>query len=378
MKVYLDYAATTPLSPEVKATLKSCLDSPFGNPSSPHRFGQEARIRIEQTRDLLAQKADCLSKEIVFTSGGSESNNLALIGAAQANRSRGNHIIVSATEHPSVLESVKRLALQGFEISVVSPNCKGYLNADDVASQIRSATILVSVMFVNNETGAISPVSEIAACCQAHGILFHTDAVQAFGKIPFSFRDIGADFLSLSGHKIYAPKGCGALIIRQGTSIETLLAGGGQEANRRAGTENLLGIMGMGAALESFTQNQNDLQRITSLRDFFESNIKERFPFVQVIAEESPRSPFISNVSLPGLDNESIMLNLDLAGIAVSVGSACSSGSIKQSHVLKAMNLPDEVVNGAIRFSFGRYTTIDEIEYLLVKLEEIIGRLKNK
>jgi cysteine desulfurase len=378
MKVYLDYSATTPLAPEVKQALHTFLEETFGNPSSPHRFGQRAKIVLEETRDLLAARLQCLPREIVFTSGGTESNNLALIGAATANRSQGNHLIISALEHASVLASARTLEKSGFDITWLESDSGGVIAAGAVEAQLRPSTILVSVMHVNNETGVINPVKEIAELCRDRGILYHIDAVQAFGKIPVSLADIPAALASLSAHKIYAPKGVGALFIRQGAAFDAILHGGPQEANRRPGTENMPGIAGFGAALHLPDNSIAEAERILGLQKYFEHRLMEWIPDCQIIGWNSPRSPYISNISFPGLSNESLLLNLDLAGIAASAGAACSSGSLRQAHVLKAMRLPDHVINGAVRFSFGRFTTMAEIDYTLSALKEIWQRLAGK
>jgi len=376
MQVYLDYTATTPVDPEVQRAVASFLGDTFGNPSSPHRFGQKAKIVLEKTRDVLAESLQCLPKEIVFTSGGTESNNLALIGAATANRRKGSHIIISALEHASVLESARQLEKLGFEVTWLESDPGGMISPEMVSGHIRPSTILVSAMHVNNETGVINPVKEIAELCRSRGIIYHMDAVQSFGKIPFSLKDIAASLIPVSAHKIYAPKGSGALIIRTKTMLDPLTHGGSQEADRRPGTENMPGIAGFGAAVNQLKTLPEMYEQVTRIRDYFELNLKDICPECLIIGADSPRSPYISSVSFPGFNNESILLNLDMAGIAVSVGSACSSGSIRASHVLRAMHLPDDIINGAVRFSFGRYTTIPEIDYTLSALRKIIGRLQ--
>jgi len=360
MQIYLDNAATTPVDKRVSKAMFDWQDNTFGNPSSPHRHGQDAKIKLEEVRDFIASNLNCLSKEIVFTSGGTESNNKALIGACLANKEKGNHIIVSAIEHPSVLDSIVFLEKNGFEISYLKTDKNGNINLEEIENTIRPNSILLSAMYVNNETGVISPVEKIGKICHDKNIIFHCDAVQAFGKIHLDVSKMNVDLMSFSAHKIYGPKGVGGLFIRDGIILEALSFGGGQEANKRPGTENLIGIIGLGKALEHMKNYEQEWQQISSLNNSFESAIS-KIPGSIINSKEMERSPYISNVSFPGIDNQSLLLNLDMAGISASVGSACSSGSIKQSHVLQAMNLPQEVINSALRFSFGRFTTEQDI-----------------
>ena len=374
-RVYLDYSATCPMDPQVNEAVYQWNRRHRGNPSSPHRFGQEAKIKLEETRDILAETAGCLPAEIIFTSGGTESNNLALIGTARALASRGKHIIVSAVEHPSVLECCAFLQRTGFDISYVAPDAQGFLDPSSIRSLIKSDTILVSIMYVNNETGIIHPVAEIGQLCRDRGVLFHCDAVQALGKIPFAFNELPVDMMSISGHKIYGPTGIGALIVKKGTPLENLHFGGGQEAARRPGTENMSGVVGLGEALRCLRNHSKEFDRVQALQSCFEERAKAIFADTRIIGDGRQRSPFISCLAFPGLDNQSLLLNLDLAGIAVSVGSACSSGSIKQSHVLTAMGLTEAQIKGALRFSFGRYTTSTEMDYTLEQLQRIFNNL---
>ena len=373
--VYLDYSATTPQTAEVTRAISDWNSRVFGNPSSQHSFGRTAKAGIEETRDRLAAILRCRPKEIAFTGGGTESNNWALIGAARALKNKGNHIVVSAIEHPSVLKTAEYLTGEGYDVCYAKPNRDGVVNADEVARLLKKNTVLVSVMHVNNETGVLNPVKEIARLCDENDVCFHCDAVQSFGKLDFTVADLGARLLTLSAHKIYGPKGCGALVIRDNTPLEPLLHGGGQELDRRPGTENLNGIIGLNAAL-SILNPQKDYKSAKTLRDYFETQICETFPFCNINGGSAPRSPFISNISFSGVDNESLLINLDLAGIAASVGSACGSGSIRPSHVLQAMGLADELVNSAIRFSFGRETNRDDIDFTLSCLKEAVPRLR--
>lgn len=375
-RVYLDYSATCPMAPQVNEAIYQWNRRHRGNPSSPHRFGQEAKIKLEETRDILSESVGCLPAEIIFTSGGTESNNLALIGTARALASRGKHLIVSAVEHPSILECCAFLQRTGFDISYVAPNTQGFLDPLSIQRHIKPDTILVSVMYVNNETGIIHPIAEIGQLCRDQGVLFHCDAVQALGKIPFAFNELPVDLMSLSAHKIYGPTGIGALIVKKGRPIENIHFGGGQESARRPGTENMSGIVGFGAALRDLKNHRDEFDRVQALQTYFEERVKAIFTDTRIIGKTRQRSPFISCLAFPGLDNQSLLLNLDLAGIAVSVGSACSSGSIKQSHVLTAMGLSETQTKGALRFSFGRYTTLSEMDYTLEELQRIIKNLK--
>lgn len=375
MNVYLDYSATTPQAKEVTKTVYDWSNKYFGNPSSPHRFGQQVKVQLEETRDILSAALGCSSGEIVFTSGGTESNNLALSGSALSLKRKGNHIIIASTEHPSVLETARFLSQNAFEINHVIPASDGSIGPEQIESLINENTILLSAMFVNNETGVINPVYEIGKLCRDRGIIYHCDAVQAFGKIEYTLADIPADLLSVSAHKIYGPKGSGALFIRKGTPIDALLKGGGQEANRRGGTENLPGIIGFGRAVQ-LIRIKEDNSKAMKIQYYFEHELESRFPFVQTVGKKAARSAFISNIIFEGVDNQSLLLNLDMAGIAASIGSACSSGSMKDSHVLKAMGIPANLVKSTIRFSYGRFTTKKEIDYTLEQLESILNRIR--
>lgn len=376
MEVYLDYSATTPVEKNVLNAMLEWTKSNWGNPSSIHRFGQAAKIKLEETRDSLAASLDCMPKEIIFTGGGTEANNMALIGVVRAAKSGGRHIIISAIEHPSVIESAKALEREGFEITIVRPGKSGVVGTEDIIPFITDRTILVSVMFVNNETGIINQVGKIADLCKEKNIVFHTDAVQAFGKIPFSVKNLKADFLTVSAHKIYGPKGIGALYARNGAMLDSISFGGGQEANRRAGTENMTGIAGFGEAVKLLVNAEEDAKKVSGLKSYFESELRKIIHDCYIVGDASERSPYISNVAFKGIANESFLLNLDMAGIAASVGSACSSGSIRQSHVLEAMSLSADILNSALRFSFGKFTTKEEIDYSLDKIEEISRRLR--
>lgn len=374
-QIYLDYAATTPLAEKINKAMFEFGQRDTGNPSSLHRFGQQAKIVLEEARDVLATNLNCKSKEIIFTSGGTESNNTAIIGTLNSIESKGRHIIISAVEHPSVLETANYLKNIGYEIFIIHPDQTGNISLEDFKKLIGPDTVLASIMYVNNETGIIHDVAGIAEICHENNIILHCDAVQAFGKIHLDFNTLNVDLLSISAHKIHGPKGIGALIIKEGIPFSGIHFGGGQEANRRPGTENLAGIIGFAEAVKLLDLNKSDMEYAAELQHHFESKLKKEIPSAVIIGENVKRSSFISAIAFPGIDNESMLLNLDLAGIAVSVESACSSGSIKQSHVLKAMALPDEIINSTIRFSYGRYTTREELDITITTIKQIIKRL---
>ncbi|HES59791.1 MAG TPA: cysteine desulfurase [Caldithrix sp.] len=374
-RIYLDYAATTPLAEEVNRAVYAFGQKDTGNPSSPHRFGQQAKILLEDARDVVAAGLNCKPGEIIFTSGGTESNNAAITGTLNAVDSIGKHIILSALEHPSVLETAAYLERIGFEISLIQPDANGLITPVQVGKSIRPDTVLASIMYVNNETGIVHDSAGIAEICHKNNIIVHCDAVQAFGKIPLDTAKLNADLLSVSAHKVYGPKGIGALIIKKGTPFSGIHFGGGQEANRRPGTENLAGVIGFAEAVKLLEQSKKDMAYAGNLQRLFESAIKQEIPSAVIIGEQMKRTSFISAIAFPGIHNENMLLNLDLAGIAVSVGSACSSGSIKQSHVLKAMALPDEIINSTIRFSYGRYTKPKELDETVNTIKQIIKRL---
>ncbi len=374
-RIYLDNSATTPPDPQVVREMAEWSFRHFGNPSSVHAFGREARIKIEETRAKLADLIGAQPGEIVFTSGGTEANNLAVIGAAKAQADRGQQILLSAVEHPSVLKTANYLRANGLNVDFISPNPQGVVTLEQLQKAQTAQTVLVSIMHVNNETGIIHPVGEIATWCREHGILFHCDVVQSFGKLPVTIQEIPADLLTFSAHKIHGPKGVGALYVRKGVALEPLLFGGGQEANRRPGTENLTGIVGFDAALELLTKQQENFNRLAELQRFFERSLNAIKDDIRIVGESVARSPYISNVIFPGIDNESFLLNLDMAGIAASAGSACSSGSVQPSHVLSAMGFTERDVKSAVRFSFARTTTMEELREALLRIREIVNRL---
>jgi cysteine desulfurase len=376
-RIYLDYAATTPVHPDVVQAMSPYFTDIYGNPSSLHCCGQEAKQAVEGSRSLVAALINAYSDEIIFTSGGTESDNTAITGIAYASKSRGNHIITSSIEHHAVLETCHFLGKSGFAVTYLPVDKYGMVSPDDVKKAITDKTILISIMMANNEVGTIEPISEIGVIAKDGGICFHTDAVQAVGHIPVNVEKLGVDLLSISAHKLYGPKGIGALYIRRGTKIQTYLHGGSQERLLRAGTENVPGIVGFGkAAAIAHKELHAESDRLTVLRDKLIDGLKERVDNLNLNGHPVKRLPGNVNISVAFVEGESMLLSLDLAGICVSTGSACSSSSLEPSHVLMAMGLSAEQAHGSLRFSMGKWTTEDEIEMVLEKVPEIISRLR--
>ncbi|MDQ7826846.1 MAG: IscS subfamily cysteine desulfurase [Candidatus Eremiobacteraeota bacterium] len=381
-KVYLDNNATTPLDEEVKQVIKDSLDL-YGNPSSHHEFGREARKRIEEAREKLARFINAKPSEIVFTSGGSESNNIVLRSLLCASfdcpykTKKGTHIITSSIEHPSILETCRYLKCETVAITYLPVNQYGIVSPDELEKAIRPDTALISVMYANNEVGTIQPIAELAEIAHAHGIHFHTDAVQAPAKIPIDVEHLNADFLSLSGHKMYAPKGVGILYIKQGTRVCPLISGGHQETGIRAGTENTLGIIAMGKAAEvAMRDSHKDIPRVKMLRDRLERGLLERIPYTSVNGHPELRAPNTLNVSFKFIEGEAVLYMLDHVGIAVSTGSACSSGSLNPSHVLTSMGTDIEKIHSSIRLSLGKYTSEEDIDYVVEQFPPVIEKLR--
>jgi cysteine desulfurase len=369
--IYLDHAATTPIDPSVISVMDNISKNYFANPSSIHSLGQKSKVLIENSRKTVASSIGAQAGEVVFTSGGTESNNFALIGTARAHKNSGNHLITSKIEHPANLETCQHLSENGFRITYLDVDENGLLDFDQLEKSVCDDTILISLMMANNETGGMLPIREVGKFIGDKKIIFHSDAVQAFGKTDIDVNDLNIDLLSLSSHKIYGPKGCGSLYIRQGTDIENILFGGSQEISRRPGTENIGAIAGFAEAVRQIENNLDSLESIRNLCVFFEKKLKETFPNLKINGDNVSRVPGISNIYFPFMSGDSLLMNLDLHKIAASTGSACSSGSQKPSHVLKAMGYDDKRINNSLRFSLGRDTTEKEILHTIDVLKSI-------
>ena len=377
-RIYLDNAATTAVSPEVLEAMLPYFTQCFGNPSSIHSTGSDARRAVDAARRQVAGAIGAQPQEIYFTAGGSESDNWAIKGTAFARRNKGNHIITSAIEHHAVLHTCAWLEKQGFEVTYLPVDEFGRVRVEDVEKAITDKTILITIMAANNEIGTIQPIEEIGRLAHDKGILFHTDAVQAIGAMPIDVNAMHIDMLSMSGHKFHGPKGIGALYIRKGVKIDQYLHGGAQERGQRAGTENLAGIVGMGKAIEIATQHlEENARRLTALRDKLIDGILAEIPDVRLNGHRTQRLPNNVNVSVRYVEGEALLLRLDLAGIAGSSGSACTSGSLDPSHVLLAIGLPHEIAHGSLRLSLGTDTTEAEIDEVLDKLPGIVKSLRD-
>ena len=376
-RIYLDHAATTPLRPEARAAMEPFLSGDaFGNPSSLHHDGQRAKRALDTARDILAGALGCQFSEVAFSSGGTESDNAALLGVMLANRTRGNHLIVSQIEHEAVGDTARFLQTLGFSVTFLPVDTQGRVSPETVAAALTPQTVLVSVMHASNEVGTVQPLREIAEIVHAQGAYLHTDAVQTFGQTSVTLDGLGADLLTVSAHKIYGPKGAGALAVRSGIPFEPLLHGGGQERGRRSGTENVAAIAGFGEAVRLLLpEREAEAVRLAALRDLLLGSLRERIPTLVLNGHPADRLPNNLNVSFPGLDAESLLLSLDRAGISASSGSACASGSIEPSHVLTAMGLPEERINSAIRLTLGRGTTREEIGRTVEVMTGIAERL---
>ncbi|RKY58005.1 MAG: cysteine desulfurase NifS [Candidatus Latescibacterota bacterium] len=376
-RIYLDYAATTPVHPEVVRTMLPYLTERYGNPSSIHAFGQEARTAVEDARGQVADLIGAKPEEIVFTSGGTEADNFALKGVAYALRKRGDHIITSSVEHHAVFEACKFLEKGGFKVTYLPVDRYGMVDPEAVHRAITDKTILVSVMHANNEVGTMQPIAEISKIAHERGAYFHTDAVQTAGHIPVDVEELDADLLSMSAHKLYGPKGVGALYIRKGTRIASFVHGGEQERGRRAGTENVPGIVGFGKAAEiAKRERETEARRLSELRDRLIEGLLERIEHINLNGHPTCRLPNNVHVSVEFVEGESMLLNLDLEGIAASTGSACSSGSLEPSHVLLAMGLSHELAHGSLRFTMGRWTTEEDVDRVLEVLPEVVAKLR--
>ncbi len=376
--IYFDNSATTKLDEDVFKKMMPYFCIEYGNASSIYKIGRESRKAVEDAREKVAKILNCKPNEIYFTSGGSESDNTAIRGIAYAYKNKGNHIITSKIEHPAVLETCKQLEKEGFEVTYLDVDSEGFVKLDELKKAIKKETILISIMFANNEIGTIEPVEEIGKIAKENGILFHTDAVQAVGSVRIDVQAINIDMLSLSAHKFYGPKGIGALYVKQGIKFQKFMNGGHQERNKRAGTENVPAIVGLGEAIEkAYNELDEHTSKIKELRDYYVKEVERRIPYIKINGSMEKRLPGNSNISFRYIEGEGMLLNLDLKGISASSGSACTSGSLDPSHVLLAIGLPHEIAHGSLRITIGKYNTKEEVDYLLDNLEEIVARLRN-
>ena len=375
---YFDHAATTAVDEEVLKEMLPYFNIEYGNPSSIYSIGRSAKRAVEEARRKVAYAINCNSKEIVFTGCGSEGDNIALKGVAYANMDKGNHIITTKIEHPAILNTCKTLEKEGLCVTYLDVDENGMISVDELKSKITDNTIIISVMFANNEIGTIQPIEEIGKIAKDNNILFHTDGVQAVGNVKIDVQKMNIDLLSMSAHKFYGPKGIGAIYIKDGVKCKKLQDGGHQEKNRRAGTENVAGIVGLGKAIQLATDNLEEYNnKISKLRDYYEEQVEKNIPYVKVNGDRTRRLPGNSNISFKFIDGEALLLNLDMNGICASTGSACSSGMNNPSHVLLAIGLPDNIARGALRITFGKENTKEDVEYLVKSLIDIIGRLRN-
>lgn len=375
--VYMDYSATTPVKKEVLDAMLPYFSEHFGNPSSLYSIAQESKEALEKARGQVASLIGAKANEVFFTAGGSEADNWALEGVADALKDKGNHIITTEIEHHAILHTAEYLEKHGIDVTYLDVDAEGRVNPEDVKNAITDKTVLISIMMVNNEVGTIEPIKEIAEIAHNHGILFHTDAVQALGNVPIDVDNMSIDLMSMSGHKIYGPKGVGALYIRKGTKISNFIHGGAQEMKKRAGTENLAGIVGFGKAAELAKENlESHINRVSELRDYFISEVTSKIPDTIVNGSMEHRHPGNANISFEYIEGESMLILLDMNGISVSTGSACSSKSLTPSHVLSAMGIPVERIHGTLRFTIGDPTTKEDIDYVIEKLVEIVQKLR--
>jgi cysteine desulfurase len=376
-RIYLDYAATTPVKEEIFQAMKPYFTESFGNPSSVYSYGREGKQAIDTARGQIAKAIGAKTDEIFFTGGGSEADNWAIKGIAYANKNKGKHIITSNIEHHAVLHTCEYLEKEGFKVTYLDVDEYGQIRIEDLKKAITDETILITIMFANNEIGTIQPIKEIGEIAKEHKIYFHTDAVQALGNVDIDVNELNIDLLSVSAHKIYGPKGVGALYVRKGTKLFSFIHGGAQERRRRAGTENVAGIVGFGKAAEMATENLDEhVAKIKGLRDKLIDGIREKIKYVRLNGHPIDRLPANVNFVFEFIEGESLLLSLDLIGVAGSSGSACTSGSLDPSHVLMAIGLPHEIAHGSLRLSIGDFTTEQDVDYVLENLPKIVDRLR--
>ena len=372
--IYLDNSATTPIKSEVLQEMMPYLTTEYGNASSLYSVGRSAKRAIEKARNRVAELLNCNHNEIYFTGGGSESDNIALKGFAYANKEKGNHIITSKIEHPAILETCKTLERQGFEVSYINVNENGIIDVEELRKSIKTNTILISVMTANNEVGTVQPIEEIAKIAHDNNVVFHTDAVQAIGNVQIDVEKMRIDMLSLSSHKINGPKGVGALYIKNGIEVEKFINGGHQEKDRRAGTENVAGIVGIGKAAEIARKNmETHIRNLSKIRDYYIKKVQKEIPNIRINGSMENRLPGNANISFKGINASELIFKLDERGICVSSGSACSSENTNPSHVLTAMNVPEVYLNSAIRTTFGDNNTFEQVDYVVKILKQIIN-----
>ena len=376
--IYLDHAATTPTKPEVVKEMLPYFTESFGNPSAIYGFASKNKAKISEVRASIGKTLGTSADNIYFTAGGSEADNWALVATAEAYGQKGKHIITTKIEHHAILHTAEYLEQRGFEITYLDVDEDGLVRLEDLKKAIRPDTILISIMFANNEIGTIQPVKEIGALAKEKGILFHTDAVQAYGQLPIDVEELNIDMLSASGHKLYGPKGIGFLYIRKGVKIRSFIHGGAQERKRRAGTENVPGIIGLGKAAEiAFATMDERIEKESALRDYMISRILEEIPYVKLNGHKTKRLPNNVNVSFRFVEGESLLIMLDMKGICASSGSACTSGSLDPSHVLLAIGLPHEIAHGSLRLTLGDETTKEDVDYVIDQLKEIVEKLRS-
>ena len=376
-RYYFDNNATTPVAPEVLAAMLPYLEGAYGNASSIHTFGQDARNGVEQARRQVAELLNAQPKEIVFTSGGTEADNLAIVGTVRASKRERKHVITSTIEHPAVLNTCQQLEQEGVEVTYVRVGSSGVLAPEDVRAALRPETVLITIMHANNELGTVQPITEIARIAREAGVLLHSDGVQSVGKIPADVGALGVDLFALSGHKIYAPKGVGALYVRKGTPLERIQFGGRHERDRRPGTENVPGIVGLGRAAELMKEKrEKEATRLAGLRDRLETGILERVEACSVNGVRAERTPNTTNIRFGYLEGEAMVIALDLKGMAVSSGAACSSGAVQPSHVLTAIGLSSEQARSSLRFSLGAQNTEEQVDELLEVIPGVVEHLR--
>lgn len=376
--LYFDHAATTAVKEEVLKEMIPYFTIEYGNASAMYGIGRNAKRAIEEAREKVAKAINCEPKEIYFTSCGSESDNLAIKGIAYANKEKGNHIITTKIEHHAVIDSCRTLEQEGFNVTYLNVNSNGIIDLNELESAITNKTILISVMFANNEIGSIQPIEEIGRIAKKHNILFHTDSVQAVGNVKIDVKKMNIDLLSMSAHKFYGPKGVGALYKKEGINCKKILDGGHQEKNLRAGTENVAGIVGMGKAIELADKNLEEYNnKLRDLRDYFIEQIEQKIQYIKINGDRIKRLPGNSNISFKFIDGEALLLKLDEVGICASSGSACNTGEAQPSHVLIAIGLEDELANGTLRITFGYENTKEEVDYLVDNLIKIVQDLRN-